>query len=115
MMCLKNLLTLIALFLSLSKTVFGDADGEEADDPRIVFAEFLVDIYNQKPLQVDPADRRPMPPMPTPVGLVLLWIVSVIVLVAWVGVVVVVVVVTVKEGKPRTGSNGRQSRVVEQV
>ena len=75
MMCLKQLLLIIflVLFLSPSNTVFGDAYGEvfrdaygevTEDDPRVVFAEFLIDIYNQKPLEVDPADRRPMPPSP---------------------------------------------------
>ena len=44
MMCLKKLLVFIALFFSPSKIVFGDADGEDEDDPKIVFAEFLVDI-----------------------------------------------------------------------
>ena len=74
MMCLKNLLISIVLLLSPSNEVFGDAFDkvDEDDDPRIVFAEFLIDIYNQKPLEVDPADRRPMPPKPASVGLVLI-------------------------------------------
>ena len=116
-MCLKKLLIFSVLFLSPSSIVFGDDYGEnnkvDEDDPRIVFAEFLIDIYNQEPLEVDPSDRRPMPPMPTPVGVVFVWIGSVIVLVAWLGVVVVVA--TVKEGKSKTGHNGGQSCVVEQV
>ena len=73
MMCLKKLLIFSVLFLSPSSIVLGDDYGEnnkvDEDDPRIVFAEFLIDIYNQEPLEVDPADRRPMPPMPTPVFL----------------------------------------------
>ena len=101
--------------------MFGDADHDKTqdftDDPRIVFAEFLIDPYN-KPIDVGPAWRRPMPPMPTSVGLILLWVCSVIVLVAWLGVVVVVMVVTVKEVKEvkkKKVRNSGQSSVVEQV
>ena len=116
-MCPKKRLIIISLvlFLSHSNIVFGDADSQvEKDDPRIVFAEFLIDNYNQKPLEVDPADRRPMPPMPTPAGLILLWIVSGIVFMVWDMVVVAVVVVTVKERKKTVTKRG-QPEFVEQV
>ena len=119
MMCKKKLLIYIAVFLSASRKVVGD-DADDTikdveDDTRIVFPEFLVDFDKEEPYEVDPANPRSMPPIPSPSDVVVVvWICFAIVVLTFVLAMVVVMVILMVD-KVTLRTRTRQSGGVEQV
>ena len=120
-MLLTQLLIFIALCMSPSQTVHaaddGDTHNDAEDDLKLVFVDFLADVENKDPSEVDPANPRTMPPIPNPsVAVLVVWVCLAVVVVTFVlALVVVLVVIIWQEVMFKIRTKNMQSRVVEHV